>query len=116
MPIYEYECSACKTRFERSQRFSDAPVTECPECGSPVRRVLFPAGVVFKGSGWYITDSRGPAPSEGSASTSGTTTDAKGTDGKSADGKAKPDGKTESASSAKSETKTSTAASSSSTS
>jgi putative FmdB family regulatory protein len=67
MPIYEYECTSCKTRFERSQRFSDPPVTECPECGSQVRRVLFPAGIVFKGSGWYITDSRpavASAPSE----------------------------------------------------
>ena len=58
MPIYEYECLACKTRFERSQRFSDPPVAECPDCGGGVRRVLFPAGIVFKGSGWYITDSR----------------------------------------------------------
>jgi putative FmdB family regulatory protein len=58
MPIYEYECTACKTRFERSQRFSDPPVAECPECGGKVRRVLFPAGIVFKGSGWYVTDSR----------------------------------------------------------
>jgi|SRR5581483_12278620 len=67
MPIYEYECSACRNRFERSQRFSDPPVTECPECGGPVRRVLFPAGIVFKGSGWYITDSR---TSKGGESTS----------------------------------------------
>jgi putative FmdB family regulatory protein len=69
MPVYEYECSACKHRFERSQRFSDPPVSECPECGSPVRRLLFPAGVVFKGSGWYITDSRKPA-GDASSSTS----------------------------------------------
>jgi putative FmdB family regulatory protein len=69
MPIYEYECTACKTRFERSQRFSDPPVTECPECGGKVRRVLFPAGIVFKGSGWYKTDSRSatPATTAGSA-------------------------------------------------
>jgi putative FmdB family regulatory protein len=68
MPIYEYECSSCQTRFERSQRFSDPPVTECPECGGAVRRVLFPAGIVFKGSGWYITDSRSTPSSETSAS------------------------------------------------
>src|SRR5262245_63225988 len=67
MPIYEYECTSCKTRFERSQRFTDPPVTECPECGGPVRRVLFPAGIVFKGSGWYITDSRKSTGSESSA-------------------------------------------------
>jgi putative FmdB family regulatory protein len=64
MPIYEYECAACKTRFERSQRFTDPPLTACPECGGSVRRVLYPAGIVFKGSGWYITDSRKSAPSE----------------------------------------------------
>jgi putative FmdB family regulatory protein len=58
MPTYEYECLACKHRFERFQKFTDAPVSECPECGSQVRKVLFPAGVVFKGSGWYVTDSR----------------------------------------------------------
>jgi putative FmdB family regulatory protein len=67
MPIYEYECTACKERFERSQRFTDPPVTECPACGGPVRRVLFPAGIVFKGSGWYITDSRKSTGSEASA-------------------------------------------------
>ncbi len=67
MPIYEYECSACRNRFERSQRFSDPPVTECPECGGPVRRVLFPAGIVFKGSGWYITDSRASKGGEGTS-------------------------------------------------
>jgi putative FmdB family regulatory protein len=70
MPIYEYECTACKQRFERSQRFADPPVTECPECGGPVRRVLFPAGIVFKGSGWYITDSRKSAGSDSSATPS----------------------------------------------
>jgi putative FmdB family regulatory protein len=71
MPIYEYECSACKNRFERSQRFSDPALTECPECGGPVRRVLFPAGIVFKGSGWYATDSRKPAPSETASTAAG---------------------------------------------
>ena len=70
MPIYEYECSACKNRFERSQRFSDPALTECPECGGLVRRVLFPAGIVFKGSGWYVTDSRKSAPSESTSTTS----------------------------------------------
>ena len=64
MPTYEYECLSCKTRFERMQRFSDPPVAECPECSGAVRRVLHPAGIVFKGSGWYITDSRKPAAGE----------------------------------------------------
>ena len=68
MPTYEYECLACKKRFERFQKFSDPPVTECPECGSQVRKVLFPAGIVFKGSGWYITDSRPSSSSDGGPS------------------------------------------------
>src|SRR5690349_23831362 len=73
MPVYEYECSTCKHRFERSQRFSDPPIQECPECGSPVRRVIFPAGIVFKGSGWYVTDSRS-TPSDSSSSTASSST------------------------------------------
>jgi putative FmdB family regulatory protein len=58
MPTYEYQCKTCGHHFERVQRFSDAPLTECPQCSGEVRRVIHPAGIVFKGSGWYITDSR----------------------------------------------------------
>ena len=73
MPTYEYECLACKHRFERFQKFSEPPVAECPECGSAVRKVLFPAGIVFKGSGWYITDSRPSRGSENGASAASST-------------------------------------------
>ena len=69
MPTYEYECRDCSVRFERMQRFSDEPVKTCPECGGMVRRVLHPVGIVFKGSGWYITDSR-KSGSDTSSSTS----------------------------------------------
>ncbi len=58
MPIYEYECESCRIRFERLQHFKDDPVKECPECGGPVRRVLQPVGIIFKGKGFYITDHR----------------------------------------------------------
>ncbi len=58
MPIYEYACTSCGHRFELRQSFSDEPITDCTECGARVRRVLHPAGVIFKGSGWYATDSR----------------------------------------------------------
>ena len=58
MPIYEYECRECGTRFERMQSFQDEPVRVCPTCGGETRRVLHPVGVIFKGSGWYVTDSR----------------------------------------------------------
>jgi putative FmdB family regulatory protein len=59
MPIYEYICDNCGNRFERMQRFSDDPVKICPNCSQEsVRRLISAAGVIFKGSGWYITDSR----------------------------------------------------------
>ncbi|MER3399614.1 MAG: FmdB family transcriptional regulator [Thermoflexus sp.] len=58
MPIYEYECPVCGIRFERQQRFTDPPVETCPEGHPGVRRVLSPAGIIFKGDGWYITESR----------------------------------------------------------
>ena len=57
MPLYEYECDACGRRFEVIQKFSDAPVEVCRECGKgPVRRLLSSPAIQFKGSGWYITD------------------------------------------------------------
>lgn len=58
MPIYEYECTNCGVRFERHQRLSDEPVQICPECAGQVRRVIQPVGVIFKGSGFYVTDNR----------------------------------------------------------
>ncbi len=58
MPTYTYQCDSCGHGFEAVQRFADDPLTECPQCGGPIRRVIQPVGVVFKGSGWYITDSR----------------------------------------------------------
>jgi putative FmdB family regulatory protein len=59
MPTYEYACKTCGHRFEAWQKITDEPLTECPNCQSEIRRVLFAAGVVFKGSGFYSTDSRG---------------------------------------------------------
>ena len=64
MPTYEYQCKTCGHQFEQMQRFSDPPLTECPKCSGQIRRVIFPAGVIFKGSGWYITDSRKSSPTE----------------------------------------------------
>ncbi len=58
MPTYEYECESCGERHEAVQRFSDAPLTDCPRCGGPLRRVFSSVGIVFKGSGFYKTDSR----------------------------------------------------------
>jgi putative FmdB family regulatory protein len=58
MPTYVYACDTCGTQFERFQSFKDEPLRTCPSCASAVRRVFQPVGIVFKGSGWYITDSR----------------------------------------------------------
>jgi putative FmdB family regulatory protein len=59
MPVYEYECEQCGVRFERLQRMADQSLAECPECGGRVHRVMQPVGVIFKGSGFYVTDHRG---------------------------------------------------------
>jgi putative FmdB family regulatory protein len=58
MPLYEYQCDECGIRFERRQRMTEDAITECPECGSSVHRLFFPVGIVFKGSGFYVTDNR----------------------------------------------------------
>lgn len=56
MPTYEYQCKSCEHRFEVWQKMADQALTVCPECKGTIRRVLFPAGIVFKGSGFYKTD------------------------------------------------------------
>jgi len=57
MPTYEYECKSCLHNFEVFQPMSDPPLKECPECGKEVRRIIFGGtGVIFKGSGFYVTD------------------------------------------------------------
>lgn len=58
MPTYEYACTACAERLEVVQKFTDPPLTECPACGGALRKVFSAVGVVFKGSGFYKTDSR----------------------------------------------------------
>jgi putative FmdB family regulatory protein len=57
MPTYQYACTACDHAFEASQSFSEAPLTECPECKGEIRKVYSTVGIVFKGSGFYKTDS-----------------------------------------------------------
>jgi putative FmdB family regulatory protein len=74
VPTYQYACTNPdgKHEFERVQSFTDAPVSECPECGVPVRKVYGSVGVVFKGSGFYRTDSRkSSSASESAGSSSG---------------------------------------------
>jgi putative FmdB family regulatory protein len=77
LPTYEYACTACGHRLEAVQRFTDEPLTECPECSGALRKVYGAVGIVLKGSGFYKNDSRAAASSNGSGS--------KGADAKSGD-------------------------------
>lgn len=58
MPIYVYQCETCGLTFERRQRMTEPSLEDCPECDGHVHRVIQPVGIVFKGSGFYVTDNR----------------------------------------------------------
>jgi putative FmdB family regulatory protein len=58
MPLYEYQCEDCGVRFERLQRPGAPKLKVCPECGGALRRLIQPPGIIFKGSGFYVTDNR----------------------------------------------------------
>jgi len=64
VPIYDYRCDECGHRFSAVQSFNDAALDKCPNCGKRPRRLITAPGIVFKGSGWYKTDSR-PASKDG---------------------------------------------------
>ena len=70
MPTYHYACSSCGHRFDAVQSIHAEALTECPECGGEVRRVISAAAVTFKGSGFYRTDSRSKSSGSGSSSSS----------------------------------------------
>src|SRR6266704_2800551 len=72
VPIYSYTCTSCNEVVEKRQSYTDPPLTMCEQCGGTLRKIIHPVGIVFKGSGWYSTDSR-------AASTSATGTGASGT-------------------------------------
>jgi len=59
LPIYEYECTSCRSRFERKQRFDEEPIAVCPKCTGKARRLIHSVPVIFKGSGFYCTDHGG---------------------------------------------------------
>jgi putative FmdB family regulatory protein len=100
MPIYDYRCDHCGHVFSAVQSFSDEALEKCPNCGKKPRRLLSMPAIVFKGSGWYKTDSR---PADKSSDSSGTSTEKK------AD--TKSDAKTETKSEPKTEKKSETKAS-----
>jgi putative FmdB family regulatory protein len=67
VPTYQYTCTECGEPLEAVQKFSDEPLTVCPACGGRLRKVFSPVGIVFKGSGFYRTDSRKSATAAASA-------------------------------------------------
>ena len=89
MPTYQYRCTSCSHDLEAVQKFTDAALTECPNCGGPLRKVFNAVGVVFKGSGFYRTDSRTGKSEDGSGggSKDGGSDSGKGSDGGKGDGK-----------------------------
>ncbi|HEX3261688.1 MAG TPA: FmdB family zinc ribbon protein [Pseudonocardia sp.] len=97
MPTYQYACTECDHRFDAIQSFSDPSLTECPVCGGKLRKVFSSVGIVFKGSGFYRTDSRSGsgsavAKAESGSDSSGSTTETKSdkSSEKKADTKAAP--------------------------
>jgi putative FmdB family regulatory protein len=72
MPTYVYKCEECNYHFEQIQKFSDKPLKACPRCKGKVKRVIHPTGIVFKGSGWYVNDSRPAGSSTSEAKSSDT--------------------------------------------
>lgn len=103
VPIYDYRCDACGHAFSAVRSYSDGPLEVCPNCGKRPRKLLVAPAVVFKGSGWYKTDSRGAAPKEGGDAAKSTTSGDTKSDGK-AESKS---GKGESKSETKAESKSS---------
>jgi putative FmdB family regulatory protein len=87
MPIYEYACTACGERTEAKQSFDDPPLEECPQCGGKLRKLYSPVGIVFKGSGFYSTDTKKdtkpPKPPKEKAASSGKSSSSKGDTSKS---------------------------------
>ena len=101
MPTYSYACTACEHRFDTVQKFTDSSLTDCPECSGRLRKLFSPVGIVFKGSGFYRTDSRsGGQPHDGQSSSNG-----KSESG--AHGKSESNGKSDSGADKKAESGTS---------
>jgi putative FmdB family regulatory protein len=106
VPIYDYRCDECGHRFSAVQSFNDSALDKCPNCGKRPRRLITAPGIVFKGSGWYKTDSR-PASKDGdSASAEKTGDKAEKKDSEKSEKKdTKTDTKSETKSDAKSDAK-----------
>jgi putative FmdB family regulatory protein len=81
VPTYQYTCTECGEPLEAVQKFTDAPLTVCPACGGRLRKVFSAVGIVFKGSGFYRTDSRNGSGAKAPAASSSTTSDSGSSNG-----------------------------------
>ena len=99
MPIYGYRCGSCGHQFEILQKMSDVPLQTCPKCSGRLTKIVYPAGIIYKGSGYYSTDYKGGGKAASKAAENGAKSDSDGS------GESKP--ATESKSESKSESKAS---------
>ncbi len=108
MPTYSYACTECDNKFDIVQSFSDDSLTECPQCAGRLRKLFNSVGIVFKGSGFYRTDSR-PGSSSDTSTSSSDSSSSSSSSSDSSSSSSKSDSAS-SASSTKSETKAATPA------
>lgn len=105
MPVYTYRCSSCGVQFEKHQGFHDAPLKTCPECRKKtLKKVITPTKVIFKGSGFYITDNKSASGGKSSSVSKTHDADHSSTETKTAE-KASSEGKSEKKSKSKAEAK-----------
>jgi putative FmdB family regulatory protein len=97
VPIYGYRCSNCGHQFETLQSVSAKRLEVCPKCQGKLTKVMYPAGVIFKGSGFYTTDYKGSGKSESSNGSSSGSESSGGSDSAKTESKPKPESKSESA-------------------
>ncbi|MFB4296291.1 FmdB family zinc ribbon protein [Actinomadura sp. NTSP31] len=114
MPTYQYVCTECGEPLEIVQKFSDDALTECPACSGKLRKVFSAAGIIFKGSGFYRTDSRGSSKSSSTVGSSSNGSNGNGSNGSSGSDSGKSDSSSSSSSSDSSSSSSSSSSKSSS--
>src|ERR1700682_1542907 len=99
MPTYGYRCGSCGHQFEIQQKMSDEPLTTCPKCQGKLSKIVYPAGISFKGSGFYTTDNKGSTKTSAGSSSNGAAPSKEGSS------ESKPETKSEPSTESKSEPK-----------
>ena len=105
MPTYGYRCGSCGHEFEIRQRITDEPLTTCPKCKATLAKMLYPAGVIFKGSGYYTTDYKSSGKSPGGSSNGVASSEGSSESKPETKSESKPESKSDSKTESKSESK-----------